>query len=171
EDPEEPRLQVRTRVELLPRAHRLEEGVLHQIFGLRRVSRELARDGVEGVEVTERRLGEGVGLTSDFGAGRGHHGGGRDAFLRGATPTIRRVFLRSRRRAHAKRKSRMGALSPNVPRARPRPGGQSFESDLSFASSSSTRALSRLISCWSCCHGRRFGTTAFTRSSTWCCQS
>jgi hypothetical protein len=73
QDAEEPSLEVGAGVKLVTRAHRLDEGVLHQVLGVRRVARQLARDAVHRVEVRERLLGERVlRRLRRFGKGRVH---------------------------------------------------------------------------------------------------
>ena len=49
-------------MELVAGAHRLDERVLHEVFGLGRVARQLARDAVHGVQVGERLVGERIGF-------------------------------------------------------------------------------------------------------------
>ena len=60
EDPEQPRLQVRAGVELVPRPHRLQEGVLNQVLRLGGVPSQLAGDRVERIEMTYGLLGEAI---------------------------------------------------------------------------------------------------------------
>ncbi len=62
QDPKEPSLQVRAGMELVPGPHRLDECVLDEILGFRRISRELAGYAVHGVQMSERLVRKGIGL-------------------------------------------------------------------------------------------------------------
>src|SRR5690606_37093443 len=96
QDAEQPCLQVRSGMELVPRPHRLEQGVLDQIFRLGRIPRELARDGIEGVEMPHCLLRKSVGILFGFGRRRKKaHRGWLRLSLSGVTPMVSRLFLRS----------------------------------------------------------------------------
>ncbi len=61
QDPEQPGLEVRARLELIAGAHRLDDGVLDQILGLGGAPRHPAAHAVKRVEMTEELDLEGVG--------------------------------------------------------------------------------------------------------------
>ena len=87
EDPEQPRLQVRAGVELVPRPHRLEERVLDEILGLGRVAGQLAGDRVQRVEVPDGLLGEPIDFLLLYG-GRGPGARAEDKLI-----GVQRAFL------------------------------------------------------------------------------